>query len=130
MFTFEEYIEKAKQNMNCKSVRELSEIIQIKPSSITEFSKGRAYPSQETMLRIARLAGIRDEQALIDFNLWKTKDKPNAYKVWKEIAKKIQILSVILVLSSLGVNLCYLNHKYRTKSIPTISENIDYATNI
>lgn len=122
MFTFEEYIEKAKQNMNCKSVRELSEIIQIKPSSITEFSKGRAYPSQETMLRIARLAGIRDEQALIDFNLWKTKDKPNAYKVWKEIAKKIQFLSVILVLSSMTINNYYLNCNYSTKHTYNIRE--------
>lgn len=98
MLTFADYIEKVKENQNIKSARQVGILLGMSATAITEFSKERAYPSQETVLKLANLAGVSPEQALIDFNLWKTKDKPNARKVWLKLSKMIGCLILATII--------------------------------
>lgn len=98
MLTFLEYVEKAKENKGLKNNYDIAKLMGINSTSITEFSKERSYPSQETVLRLATLAGVSPEQALIDFNLWKTKDKPNAHAVWQKMAKMIGCFLLVNIL--------------------------------
>lgn len=98
MLTFAEYIEKAKENSNLKNDKQVAQKINIGASALVGFRNERSYPSQETVLKLANLAGVSPEQALIDFNLWKTKDKPNAQKVWLKLAKMIGCLCLAIIL--------------------------------
>lgn len=95
MFTFSQYVEKAKENQNYKTKLEVATKLGMKAGSLTDFEKGRAFPSQDTLIALANLAGVSPEQALIDFNLWKTKDKPNAHKIWLKLAKMIGCVTLI-----------------------------------
>lgn len=129
MLTFKDYVEKAKINQFVKSNNEIAQMLNINNSCITQFCKEKTFPSQETVLKLAALAGVKPEQALIDFNLWKTKDKPNAHRIWQKLAKMIQASSLILLVSSgLLVSICKAN-KYTPSSseLPVISR-IYYAT--
>lgn len=123
---FKDYVEKAKENQYLKSNKDIAVMIGINNSAITDFSKYRSFPSQETVLKLAALAGIKPEQALIDFNLWKTKDKPNAHRIWQKLAKMIQTSSLILLVSccfwaspckASKKNLPSLNHQFSEVNI-------------
>lgn len=100
--TFTQYVEKAKENSQIDSNNKVASKLGISSASIAIFCNERGYPSQETVLKLANLAGVSPEKALIDFNLWKTKDKPNAQKVWLKLAKMIGCWI-------LAVNLNYAN---------------------
>lgn len=106
MLTFYEYVEKAKKNTQISNSYEIAEMLGMKAGSLTDFIKGRAYPSQDTMLKLANLAGISPERALIDFNLWKTQDKPNAHKVWLKLSKMIGCLILSTLISLAKTNAC------------------------
>lgn len=104
MYTFKDYVDKAKKKQNFTTVRQVAEALGVTPSAIANFKKGPQYPSQETVFKLANLAGVKPEQALIDFNLWKTKDKPNAHKVWQNLSKMIGCLSVFVIFCAYNSN--------------------------
>lgn len=99
MLTFTQYVEKAKEKQNYKTKQEVANKLGMKTGSLIDFEKGRAFPSQDTIISLANLAGISPEQALIDFNLWKTKDKPNAHKVWLRLSKMIGCLLLSILIN-------------------------------
>lgn len=98
MFTFTQYVEKAKETQGLKTTNQLASILKINSSAIANFTSERSYPSQETVLKLAKLAGIKPEKALIDFNLWKTKDKPDAHRIWQKMSKMIGCLLLANIL--------------------------------
>lgn len=106
MLTFTQYVEKAKKKQNYKTKQEVANKLGMKTGSLIDFEKGRAFPSQDTIISLANLAGISPEQALIDFNLWKTKDKPNAHKVWLRLSKMIGCLILSTLISLAKTNAC------------------------
>lgn len=130
MLTFRDYIKKAKENSHIDSNNDVAEILNISSAAVAKFCTEKSRPSQETVLRLAKLAKISPEEALVDYNLWKTKDKPNAHKVWLRISKMVQKSSLILLLSTYPLTNCYSHntppHLYTDKMV----SNIHYATNI
>lgn len=125
MLTFAEYVEKAKENSNLKNDRQVAQQINIGAPALVGFRNERSYPSQETVLKLANLAGVSPEQALIDFNLWKTKDKPNAHKVWQKMAKMIGCFICLSTFYSINSNSCAL--KSINNSIQNLPCVIYYA---
>ena len=61
---------------------------------------GKNIPSEATMIRLAELAGMPKEEALIDLNLWRSKGNPEINKIWQRVAKMIGILIFSLLFSS------------------------------
>ncbi len=83
------YIETAIKNSNLKNRAELCRILNIKQPSLFTLEKGKTLPSESTMIKLAELAGLPKEEALIDLNLWRSKNKPELQKVWQRLAKMI-----------------------------------------
>lgn len=122
MLTFTQYVEKAKETSNIKTDKQVAELIGITSASISGFCKVKNYPSQETVLKLANLAGISPEQALIDFNLWKTKDKPNAHAIWQKMAKIIGcfLLANLLYCGNSKANIPSMQQKIISQDSPTL----------
>ncbi len=84
-----EYIDAARRYSAPKSDRELSAKLGLSPTVITNYRRGIAWPSDENMVKIARLGGCDPELAVLDLKQWSVKEP--AKSIYKEIAKKIQL---------------------------------------
>lgn len=119
MLTFRDYMDKAKDYQGFPSDRQVALSLGITTAAVSKFCKGKEFPSQETVLRLANLAGVKPEAALIDFNLWKTIDKPNAHRIWLKISKMIGCIALFSIFFSaktsiydkdLRAELCKINN--------------------
>ena len=86
---FDKYVELAqkKQSLTQNGV---AKKIGITSACMSFYVSGKKLPSEETILKVAALAGVAPERALIDLNLWRSKDSPNRHEVWKKLSKMIQ----------------------------------------
>ena len=112
------YIETAIKNSNLKNRAELCRVLNIKQPSLFTLEKGKTLPSESTMIKLAELAGLPKEEALIDLNLWRSKDKPELQKVWQRLAKMIGAILFTLLIP---------NVSYASETIVTPSDTKDYV---
>lgn len=89
MRNFNDYAEKAIGRYGLTGYNNLAREIGIKKSSMSALRSGKACPTEENMIKLAELAGMPKEEALIDLNLWRSKDKPELQKIWQRLAKMI-----------------------------------------
>ena len=83
------YIENAKVNTNSSSNAKLAYLLGINPGSVSQFLSNKTLPADNTILKLAALAGIPPEVALIDVSIWRNKNNPEALRFWENIRKKI-----------------------------------------
>ena len=83
------YTQKAINRYNLNGQNALAREIGIAGATLSQFLNGKALPSEETMIKLAELAGLPKEEALIDLNLWRSKDKPELQKIWQHLSKMI-----------------------------------------
>lgn len=115
------YIETAIKNSNLKNRAELCRILNIKQPSLFTLEKGKTLPSESTMIKLAELAGLPKEEALIDLNLWRSKNKPELQKVWQRLAKMIGCVLLISLFFAEKANAYELQ-----EPIAQASSDIDY----
>lgn len=129
MKSFDEYTTRAINRYGLRGQNALAREIGIAGATLSQFSSGKALPSEQTMIKLAELAGLPKEEALIDLNLWRSKDKPEVQKIWQRLAKMIGCAAGFLVLSSFDANAC--NFIINSPADDTAFEcgNIYYATN-
>lgn len=103
MKNFEEYLLKARKELNLSSEYALAKLLGIKQPSLIAMRTGKARPSEETMLKVAALAKVDPKKALIDLAIWRAEDKGfNDVKlVWKKLSKLVSVLSFFAYLSFL-----------------------------
>lgn len=89
MKTFDEYTVRAINRYGLAGNNALARELGVNKSSISQMSAGKIYPAESTMIKLAELAGLPKEEALIDLNMWRSKDKPELQKVWQRISKMI-----------------------------------------
>ena len=69
-----EYLDLAIKKQRLKSDRELSRALDLKSNNtITNMRSGKHLPSDDTMIKIAKLAGEPVDVALLRLNLWRSK---------------------------------------------------------
>ena len=88
MPTVDEYLDRAKAQLNTASDRHLSKHLGFVGPAVSQWRTKRAWPSDEAMLKLAELAGVTPEQALADLNTWRAKSD-QVQAVYAAIAKKI-----------------------------------------
>ena len=81
------YCQRAKENGVYRSYRKLGGALGITEGSISQFRTGRAFPSDDTMVKLAKLAGVDPYVALLDLSTWRTKGE--AQKAYAKILQKI-----------------------------------------
>lgn len=97
---FTDYAEKAINRYGLTGYNNLAREIGIKKSSMSALRAGKTCPTEENMIRLAELAGMPKEEALIDLNLWRSKDKPEVQKIWQCLSKMIGCFAATLLFSN------------------------------
>lgn len=130
MKNFTEYAELAIKRYGLTGYNNLARELDLNKATVSYFRAGKALPSESTMIKLAELAGLPKEEALIDLNMWRSKDKPELQKVWQRISKMIGCLLMILLLSSIRITSCFARDFTPVSPTPQDSINIHYATKV
>ena len=106
---FKDYTDKAITRFGLRGQNAVAREIGITTASMSNLMSGKILPSDETMLKLAELAGMPKEEALIDLNLWRSKNNPELNKVWQRLSKMIGLQIFFIAFSSLFTNAyaCY-----------------------
>lgn len=87
MKNFNDYMTLAIDRQKLASNNKLAKELGITSASISVLNQGKALPSEETMIKLAELAGLPKEEALIDLNLWRSKIIRKSKKFGKDYQK-------------------------------------------
>lgn len=90
------YMDLAKQNQGLNSDNKLGKLIGFKGSAISYWRTGKALPSDESMIELAKLAKVDPFVALLDLNSWRATGE--AKKTYKKMLEKISTAAVALVI--------------------------------
>lgn len=95
MQNFVQYAEAAMKRCKITSYNKLSKELGIANSSIVRMRSGKVLPAAKTMVKLARLAGVPEEKAILDLAAWANADKPEIQKIYERISKMIGCYAVI-----------------------------------
>lgn len=97
------YIDAAKARQHFKSDRELSRALGAKGNPVTQWRCRRSWPADDTMLRLADLAGLDPVNSLMDLNRWRAASS-NVRSVYERIAHRLSgtAASIIVALGVAG----------------------------
>ena len=76
--TFQDYATKAIKRMNFKGDSELAQALNLTKASISALQNNKTLPSEETIIKVAELAGLPIDIALIDLSIWRAKKQKNS----------------------------------------------------
>lgn len=107
MKSFCDYAEKAIARHNLTGYNNLAREIGINKASVSVLRSGKSLPSEDTMIKLAELAGLPKEEALIDLNLWRSKNNPELNKVWQRLSKMVNYLLILFVCIIFSANSSY-----------------------
>lgn len=129
MKSFNEYAEKAINRYNLNGYNNLAKELNVDKSAVSFFRSGKSLPSESTMIKLAELAGLPKEEALIDLNLWRAKKNPELSKVWSRIAKMIKSTAPLILLYAVFTSTnCFASENTPILSQEFDSKSIYYAT--
>lgn len=101
MQKFKDYVDVARNRHNLKSNNEVARQIGIKGPSLVVLYNGKNLPSEGTMIKIASLAGIEPEKALIDLSLWRSAKNPALKSLWERIGNAAQKAALYTLLATI-----------------------------
>ena len=113
---FKDYTDKAITRFGLRGQNAVAREIGITTASMSNLMSGKILPSDETMLKLAELAGMPKEEALIDLNLWRSKNNPELNKVWQRLSKMIGIAVLSCTISNTETNSCNIQHNITDSS--------------
>jgi transcriptional regulator with XRE-family HTH domain len=94
MHTIDWYIDAAKARSGIKSERKLSEFLGLKFVAISSYRTGRAFPSDDTMVKLAKMAGVNPDIALLELSVWRNEGP--ARKAYASILHRLAHAMVII----------------------------------
>ncbi len=94
----EEYLEAAKRRLGATSDRELCRALNVGISTISQWRTRRQWPTDRYMLRLAELAAIDPERALVELNIWRSESNSIADRYRAILAKIVASLLLALYL--------------------------------
>lgn len=129
---FKDYTNKVIARFGLRGQNAVARELGIASSSMSNLTAGKILPSEETMIKLAELAGLPKEEALIDLNLWRSKNNPELNKIWQRLSKMVGCLSVfgVLTMATTRTNDSEINVLSSYEHNDTISQSIYYATNM
>ena len=89
MNTIDFYIDNAKTIYRVDSDRKLSIALGLNPSSVSTWRVGRSYPNDDTMVKLAKMAGVSEAQALLELSYWRSEGETKKvyHSIWEKVAK-------------------------------------------
>lgn len=99
MKNFKDYMSLAINRQGLKSNNSLARELNINNAAMSALYNGKSLPADSTMIKLAELAGLPKEDALIDLNLWRSQKNPEVQTVWLRMSKMIKKLCLLLFFS-------------------------------
>ena len=119
-----DYIATAIQRLHLDNQNRLAKELNVSSAFMANMKTGKKLPSEETILKLAELAGVEKEKALIDLNMWRAKDDADRLAVWQRISKMIGlyiIMSLIQMVKFVAfshmLTMCNVYYVYLNKKI-------------
>ena len=126
MRTINDYCQAAMIRQDIKSLRELGDKLGTSQTLPSQWKTGRAWPSDSTMKKLANLAGIREDIALLELAIWRTTE--DARPIYEHILKAIT-KGAAAILVMVGLNAIPSGKADATEtSNVTTTTSIHYAT--
>jgi hypothetical protein len=100
MKKFQDYANLAINRHGLRGNNALAKELGVTSAGFSYFNTGKALPAESTMIKLAELAGLPKEEALIDLNVWRSERQPDIQNVWLRISKMIKIVHVFFVAMS------------------------------
>lgn len=99
MKNFKDYMLLAINRQGLRGNNALAREIGINSAAMSALYTGKSLPAESTMIKLAELAGLPKEEALIDLNLWRSAAQPEIQTVWIRLAKMISMLCFVTYFS-------------------------------
>ncbi len=116
MRTIDYYIDLAREKQGFKSDNQLGKALNFAGSGISNWRVKKAFPSDEKMIELARLAGVNDLVALMDLQIWKA-ENDDTRAAYKQILKRISVVFIAaLILFPAKDAFAKVNGKYSHNS--------------
>ena len=96
MKNFHDYLKLAINRQGLRGINALACELGIKSASMSRLNTGKSLPAESTMIKLAELAGLPKEEALIDLNLWRSERQPEIQNVWLRLSKMIKVSPAFL----------------------------------
>ena len=100
MRCFQDYVFEARKKQNIYSNNKLAKEIGIAGASLSVMMNNKTLPAEETLIKIADLAGIPREEALLDLSIWSAKSE-DAKSTWEKIREMLKTAALVLTFASL-----------------------------
>jgi hypothetical protein len=94
MQTIDEYLDAAIINLKLRSDRALSVELGLSPGSVNHFRTKKAWPSDATMIKIAKLADLDETEALLNLNIWRNFDS-DAAPLYSRLMDKLKAAAML-----------------------------------
>lgn len=65
------FLDTARARLRASSDAELSRRLELERDGVRQYRAGRAFPSEDAMLRLAALCDVSPEEALCELNVWR-----------------------------------------------------------
>jgi plasmid maintenance system antidote protein VapI len=101
MRDFNWYVETAKQKNNLKSLRSVARELEITQSAFHGLVHKHSNPSDETMIKLAKLAGVEPSIALVERNVWMSSGEPKT--AYAKILHTLQHATLAIFLAVVGI---------------------------
>lgn len=98
MRTFRDYVSEAQKKNGLHSNNELAKMLNITSGGLSSLYRGKSLPTDETIAKLAELAGIPIEEALIDAALWRSTD-PKLKSIWERLRNIVINICLFLAIS-------------------------------
>lgn len=92
-----EYLDTARARSQMPSDTKLSIVLGASPTWAHMVRTGKMLPSEEAMLRLADLAGVAPDIALLDLQRIRARD-PRVRSVWRNIAQRLAVAGIACLL--------------------------------
>lgn len=119
MNTIQNYLDLALEKNRLYSGRELGRVLGVSSGAINAWRTGRSLPDDENMLDLARLAGIPDEQALLELSYWRAEGE--AKSTYGKMLARLQV-------TACGVFLCMISMSASAlAAAPAVTKSVPYC---
>lgn len=75
------YLDTARARLGAPSDAALSRQLKFEKAAVAQYRNGRAFPSEDVMLRLARLCEISPEEALCELHVWRAEHAQQSERV-------------------------------------------------
>ncbi len=113
------YIDAAKTRAGVGSDRQLGFLLGLSASAVCAWQRGRSWPDDETMVRLAALAGVAADEALLDLNIWRAKEPARAVYLGMLKRHALGLLALAIIWPLFGANAGELTANRPTALVPT-----------